>query len=446
MSKTILIVDDEADIRNLVKGILEDEGYLTLTAANSKQAYEVLDNEKPDMIVLDIWLQDSRHDGLQILETLQSGGHENIPVIMISGHGTIETAVTAIKQGAYDFIEKPFKSDRLLLMVQRGLEAASLQKENIALKERSRSHVDIIGSSYHAKNLRERIKTLAKGKSNILIEGPLGAGKTTIAELIHNASETSEEVFIVHMCTANYEAQGSLEDSIEAAQNGCIVFQDLEGLNSDKQKSLLRLLQESHFSGRVIATTRSPEALNDNLRSRIKIESLVVPSLQERKKDINTLLDVYVHQVALELGVAAPKISKEVVRLCEDYEWQGNLYELQAAIIWAIVHNKDGDTVWPESLPVRISGLNNIDSNVEALPLSSKEFDQTLLELSLREAREVFEREYLTSQVERFEGNISKTAQFIGMERSALHRKIKSLQGKNGQADASNERIASDQT
>ena len=446
MSKTILIVDDEADIRNLVKEILEDEGYKTLTAANSKQVYDILDNEKPDMAVLDIWLQDSRHDGLQILEAIKTGDHAHIPVIMISGHGSIETAVSAIKQGAYDFIEKPFKSDRLLLMVQRGLEASALQQENIALKQErggAASNVDIIGSSYHAKNLRERIKVLAKNKSRLLIEGPLGVGKTTIARLIHDASKDASEPFIVHICS-HINQDVDVGQILQSAQNGTVVFQDVDLLPDNVQKQLLAALQDNSYSARVIGTTRNAEDLNENVRSRISIEHLIVPSLQERKQDISDILEVYVRQVALELGVTAPDVSAEVVRLCQDYQWTGNLYELQAAMIWAIVHNDGEATIQPSSLPVRISKINlEAESNVEALSLPSQSMSHGLLDLPLRDAREVFEREYLTSQVERFEGNISQTAKFIGMERSALHRKIKSLQDKENNTDVPNEKAAS---
>jgi len=279
-----------------------------------------------------------------------------------------------------------------------------------------------------------------------LIEGPLGAGKTTIASLIHQASEYIHEPFIVHTCTAHYETQEHIKNSVEEASGGCIVFQDIDVLDEDEQKYLLTLIHASDFKGRVIATSRFPDQLNESLRSRIGLENLTVPSIKDRKQDIPELLDVYVRQIALELGVVCPKISKEVVALCENYEWQGNLYELQAAMIWALVHNNGAAVIQPESLPVRISGLKIENTNVEVLPSASQGLDNALLELSLREAREVFEREYLTSQVERFEGNISKTAQFIGMERSALHRKIKSLQEKSGQVDAVDQPIASVQT
>lgn len=443
MGKTILIVDDEADIRNLVKEILEDEGYKTLTAANSKEVYSILETEKPDVAILDIWLQDSRHDGLQILETIKSGDHNHIPVIMISGHGTIETAVSSIKQGAYDFIEKPFKSDRLLLMVQRGLEAAELKQENASLKARSSTNVDIIGSSYHAKNLKERIKVLATNNSRLLIEGPLGSGKTTIARLIHSASAASDQPIVVYACTADHAQQATMEQAFDQAQNGYLIFQDIDGLNIEHQKHLLSLLNDSKKTARVVATSRTPETLDENLLQRIKVEVLLVPSLEERKQDISDILDVYVRQIATELGIRAPKISKEVVRLCESYNWKGNLYELQAAMIWALVHNDGAKEIQSSSLPARISGLSVTHQSDNVLPLSSGGFDEALLDLPLREAREVFEHDYLTSQVERFDGNISKTAQFVGMERSALHRKIKSLQSKERDHDNAGQKQAS---
>ncbi len=443
MRKTILIIDDEADIRNLVKEILEDEGYATLTAANSKEAYAVLEEHKPDMAVLDIWLQDSRHDGLQILETIKAGDHKDMPVVMISGHGTVETAVNAIKNGAYDFIEKPFKSDRLLLMVKRGLETASLKQENTVLKKRSRSSVDIIGRSYHAKNLRERVKMLASNKSRVLIAGPLGAGKTTLASLIHSNSAISSAPFVVYECSASPELQMDMVEAFENAQGGTIAIQDIDMLNKEQQKVLLGLLQNDRYSARVIASTRNADAIEESLRQRVEVEVIDVPPLRERKQDISDILDVYIRQVSKELGLTTPEISKDVVKLCESYHWQGNLYELQAAMIWALVHHGDSDkAIQPSSLPVKISGLVAEDEKVEILPLSPPHINEKLLELPLRDAREMFERDYLTSQVERFDGNISKTAQFVGMERSALHRKIKSLQVK-GEDDASHSKAVS---
>lgn len=438
MRKTILIVDDEADIRNLVKEILEDEGYATLTAANSKQTYEILEQQKPDMAILDIWLQDSRHDGLGILETIKAGEHKDIPVIMISGHGTIETAVNAIKKGAYDFIEKPFKSDRLILMVRRALEAASLQKENAVLKEQTKSSggkVDIIGTSSHAKTLRERVKALSASNSRLLIEGPLGAGKTTISRLIHNASARGADSFYIYVCNADETVRGTIEEAIDKAEAGTIVFQDIDALPEADQNILLKVLQNNDLKPRIISTSRNVDSLNKNLYQRLCVEKLVVPSLAERKQDIKDILDVYVTQVALELGIAVPQVSSDVVKLCEKYTWTGNLYELQAVIMCALIHNDGAGKISADALPARISGRGVDAANVEVLNMPEQHLDDAFLDLPLRDARDVFEREYLTSQVERFEGNISKTAQFIGMERSALHRKIKSLQDKSAHDD-----------
>jgi len=399
MKKTILIVDDEADIRNLVKEILEDEGYATLTAANSKDAYAILESHTPDMAILDIWLQDSRHDGLQILQEIagKESPHANMPIIMISGHGTIETAVKAIQFGAYDFIEKPFKSDRLLLMVKRGLEASNLAQENAALKEQSNAGVDIIGSSYHAKNMRERVKFLAGSNSRLCIVGPLGSGKVTIARLIHQQSERCDGPFIIHTCVSD-RLENSIQESFKKAKFGTLVSKD-------------------------------PSGLNEALYQRVAVDLFEIPSLSERKQDMKNIVEVLIHQISDEIGLKVSKVSSQALQAMEKYNWSGNMYELQAALVAGIIHNNGEDTLQLQSLPRFVSGLEG-ESNVEHLHQQEHVLNQELLALSLREAREVFEREYLTSQVERFEGNISKTAQFIGMERSALHRKIKSLQEK----------------
>lgn len=431
MKKTILIVDDEADIRNLVKEILEDEGYATLTAANSKDAYAILESHTPDMAILDIWLQDSRHDGLQILQEIagKESPHANMPIIMISGHGTIETAVKAIQFGAYDFIEKPFKSDRLLLMVKRGLEASNLAQENAALKEQSNAGVDIIGSSYHAKNMRERVKFLAGSNSRLCIVGPLGSGKVTIARLIHQQSERCDGPFIIHTCVSD-RLENSIQESFKKAKFGTLVLQDICALDEAAQKEVLGYLQDKQYSDvRVISVSKDPSGLNEALYQRVAVDLFEIPSLSERKQDMKNIVEVLIHQISDEIGLKVSKVSSQALQAMEKYNWSGNMYELQAALVAGIIHNNGEDTLQLQSLPRFVSGLEG-ESNVEHLHQQEHVLNQELLALSLREAREVFEREYLTSQVERFEGNISKTAQFIGMERSALHRKIKSLQEK----------------
>lgn len=443
MKKTILIVDDEADIRNLVKEILEDEGYATLTAANSKEVYALLEDSKPDMAVLDIWLQDSRHDGLQILETIKASEHAEIPVIMISGHGTIETAVTAIKQGAYDFIEKPFKSDRLLLMVRRGLEAAGLAQENAVLRAQSHADVQIVGDSSYAKSLSETVQGLAASNSRALIKGPLGAGKTTIARLIHNQSVRAHEPFLIHACVDDEGQQDALSKSFVDAKDGTLVLQDACALDSHGQKALLSLLQSSSYSARIIATVRDVEKLDKDLYQRLSVEVLELLPLVKRQQDIEAFAEFFLKQACVELGLSVPKLSREVVQSFERYSWPGNLYEMQAVIVSALVHSDGSEVLSGISLPQNISGAVQSAANVEVLHTPNASIESMMLDLPLREARDVFEREYLTSQVDRFEGNISKTAQFIGMERSALHRKIKSLQDKEDKGEPSEPQAAS---
>lgn len=443
MKKTILIVDDETDIRNLVKEILEDEGYATLTAANSKEVYELLENSDPDMAVLDIWLQDSRHDGLQILETIKAGRHAAIPVVMISGHGTIETAVSAIKQGAYDFIEKPFKSDRLLLMVRRGLEAAGLVQENAFLRAQSQADVEIVGHSAYAKSLSEKVHVVSASNSRALIKGPLGAGKTTIARLIHNQSARANEPFLIHTCTSSEDPEELLAKSFSDAQNGTLVLQDVCGLDAQGQKELLSLLQSSTYPARVIATARDTEKLDKDLYQRLSVEALELLPLAERQQDIGAFAEFFLKKACAELGLTPPQIAHEVIQLLGKYEWPGNLYEMQAVIASALIHCNGADVLGASSLPHNISGMVESAENVAVLHASKPSIESMMLDLSLREARDVFEREYLTSQVERFEGNISKTAQFIGMERSALHRKIKSLQDKEDKGEVSEQQAAS---
>lgn len=435
MVKTILVVDDEVDIRNLVCEILADEGYKTLTAANSKEVYEVLNNHTPDMVVLDIWLRDSRHDGLQILESIKEQ-HADIPVIMISGHGTVETAVSAIKQGAYDFIEKPFKSDRLLLMVRRGIEAANLQQENQALRMQSRTkNVEIVGQSAQSKALREKVNALSSHSGRLLITGPLGAGKTTIARLVHGQSGRAHEPLLVHFCV-NGTDDVTLSETLAKARNGSVIFQDVCALSQDAQKELLSLLQKNVFPARIIATARDPDALDGGLFQRLSVESMVVPSLIDRKGDISAFIDVFLTQATRELGLKKPIIGDDFLKQVEQYQWPGNLYELRAVVFLALLNGRDKCSLGADDLPPRVSAVVR-EGAVDNVALLSQEsrpnhaVDGVSLELSLREAREVFEREYLTSQVERFDGNISKTAQFIGMERSALHRKIKSLQNQS---------------
>ncbi|MFK7840362.1 MAG: sigma-54-dependent transcriptional regulator [Bdellovibrionales bacterium] len=433
-AKTILIVDDEADIRTLIQHILEDEGYKTLTAANSKEAYDILKHETPDMAVLDIWLQDSRDDGIQILDTIKADHHSQIPVIMISGHGTIETAVNAIKKGAYDFIEKPFKSDRLLLMIKRGLEAASLQQENNQLKSLILDDIDfdIIGNSDNAKSLRGKIALLSRQNSRFLIHGSKGTGKTSIAHMIHKTSERQERPFNILTGSQPDLSKSDVNCLVNATCGGTLAIQAINLLPLNIQKHILHIIHDNNQDVRFIGILNSYNGLDDSLKERLNAETLTVEDLKQRKDDIPAIAEFLLNTISNNLGVSAPSISVEALSLLKDYELVGNYYELKAILTWAILYQINGEII-PSSLPSRTHIQSHDPHNVEMLFSSKDLLSDRFLDLSLRDARDVFEREYLTSQVDKFEGNISKTAEFVGMERSALHRKIKSLQEKQEQ-------------
>ena len=446
MQKTILIVDDEADIRNLVREILEDEGYATLTAANSKEVYKLLETHQPDLAILDIWLRESAHDGLQILETLKGSDHKAMPVIMISGHGTIETAVSAIKQGAYDFVEKPFKSDRLLLMVKRGLETSALVKENAMLKQLSQDRVVLLGNSVAAKQLRERIQAVSLLQSRVLIEGPFGGNMDDVACLIHTASDQAHEPFLTYFCAAQ-NVDNSLDKVLQSFSSGVLYLSGSCSLSDTDQRVLLAHLQELKPRVRIVSSVLDSEALLPDLYQRLAVEHIKAPELSALKKDILDYADYYLALFSARLGKATPKIDEKVKQALLDYHWPGNFEELKAAIIHALVSTREGEVISLEHLPNGVVNQclqefekGSLDTSFSGpLPVQANDLFEGL---PLREAREVFEREYLTSQIERFEGNISKTAEFIGMERSALHRKIKSLQKKADRPEAADQEIA----
>ena len=430
MPSDILVVDDEEDIREIVSGILDDEGHETRTAFDSDSALAAIEERVPRLVFLDIWLQGSRLDGLALLDNIKSR-YPDLPVIMISGHGNIDTAVSAIRRGAYDFIEKPFKSDRLVLMVRRGLEASTLELENAVLREQSLSDVSIIGDSPVVNQLRDKIQNLAGSNSRALIVGPLGAGKTTLATAIHGQSDRVHEPFLIHSCAHYDVSRDAMMQKFISAHNGTLVLKSVCSLTPEQQRDLLSLLQNSSYNARIIATATNIEALEKDLYERLNVESIEAPALSLRKQDIKALASYFLDQAALELGVKSPLLSKDVLTILETYVWPGNLSEMRAAMLYALINNDNSSELKATALPQGISGDVIHSENVEVLHQPNSGLSHDMLELPLREARELFEHEYLTSQVERFDGNISKTAQYIGMERSALHRKIKSLQDKN---------------
>lgn len=422
----ILIVDDEEDIRSLIQGILSDEGYAVRQAASAREAYKSLEGALPDLVILDIWLQGSEQDGLQILERIKAD-HPLLPVLMISGHGTIETAVHAIKLGAYDFIEKPFKSDRLLLMMNRALEAAALRKENVALRQRVNREQALIGASPSLQNLKSLIEKIAPTKSRVLVRGPAGTGKSLVARAIHARSPKADAPFI---------AIGGAEFQNFNWQNlpdVCTVFLDeVSDIPADGQGRLIRLLQEQDGARDIRVISSSSRNLEleikkgtfrEDLYYRLNVMTVDVPALSERKQDIPALIHHFAKELAESSGLSPRVFTEAAFMTLQSYAWPGNIRQLKNVIEWSMImasakpaEYEIGPGDLPPDLARQSEGQNGASMGSAEMML-----------LPLREAREFFEKEYLAEQMRRFDSNVSRTAQFIGMERSALHRKLKSL-------------------
>jgi two-component system nitrogen regulation response regulator NtrX len=452
MPTDILIVDDEDDIRELVSGILSDEGHGTRLARNSDEALAGIEARRPHLVLLDIWLQGSRLDGLQLLEILKKQ-HANVPVVMISGHGNIETAVTAIKLGAYDFIEKPFKADRLILVAERALETSRLRREVSDLRARSGAADRLVGASAVVTNLRRIIERVGPANSRVLIAGPAGSGKELAARLIHAHSVRAEGPFVfVNAPAITPEGMESelfgvdagpdrarRVGALEEAHGGTLYLDEVADMPSETQAKILRVLVDQNFKRvggsapvhvdvRIVSSTSRDlaQAITDglfreDLFHRLSVVPIRVPSLAERREDIPELVQFFVEQVATSMGIAPRRIAADASAVLQSHDWPGNIRQLRNNIerLMILVAGDPEAEITAAMLPAEIGAL------VPAIP--SGVGGEKLMSLPLREAREVFEREYLVAQINRFGGNISRTAEFIGMERSALHRKLKSL-------------------
>ena len=452
MATDILIIDDEADIRELVAGILSDEGHGTRTARNSDEALAAIQARRPQLVFLDIWLQGSKLDGLQIL-TLVKEQNPGLPVVMISGHGNIETAVAAIKLGAYDFIEKPFKADRLVLVADRALETSRLKREVSDLRTRSGASDRIVGKSTAINQLRQIVERVGPANSRIMISGAPGSGKELAARAIHACSQRAAGPFVVinaanimpdSMETELFGTEGGAGGprkvgALEEAHGGTLYIDEVADMPKETQGKILRVLVDQNFqrvggatrvhvdvriissTARDLASAIEDGSFREDLFHRLSVVPVRVPTLAERRDDIPELIGFFMDQVAANSGMNRRKIGDDALAVLQSHDWPGNIRQLRNNVerLMILSSGAPDSDVTADMLPAEIGSL------VPATPNGTG--GEKLMSLPLRDAREVFEREYLVAQINRFGGNISRTAEFIGMERSALHRKLKSL-------------------
>jgi len=448
----ILIVDDEEDIRELISGILIDENFETRTAHDAESALKEIATRKPSLILLDIWLQGSRMDGLEILVEVKKT-MPDLPVVIISGHGNIEVAVTAMQAGAYDFIEKPLKLNHLLMIVERALEAANLKREVSELKLKAGQSTEFVGVSQHACQLRHVIDKVAPTGSRVLISGPAGAGKETMARLLHARSHRAGGPFVA-INTASLSADQMEAElfgaektgdhprktgAIEQAHGGTLFLDEITEMPLDTQGKILRILIDQQFvrvngvepvkvDVRVISSSRKnllAEIENGKFREdlyhRLNVVPINIPPLSERRDDIPDLVRYFVEVLSQSVGLVPRVITDDAMATLQTFDWPGNVRQLRNVVeqILILCNAEPGEPINAENLPSEVRS--------SAPDLLRGKGEEQLMTLPLREAREIFERRYLLTQITRFNGNISKTALFIGMERSALHRKLKSL-------------------
>ncbi len=444
----ILIVDDERDIRELISDILKDEGYSTRMAANSDECMSQVASDPPALMILDIWLKDSDMDGIDILKTVKQDNPE-IPIVIISGHGNIEIAVAAIKQGAYDFIEKPFNIDQLMVVIRRAMETSDLRRENVELRRNDVTSSEMIGSSSTFKTLKSNLDKVTKSNGRVMLTGPAGVGKELAARYIHANSDRAHGPFIcVNSASIESDRMEEVLFGVESSENGVepglleqanggiVYFDEIADMPIGTQSKILRVLVDQQFqrSGgteKVIVDMRVISSTNRDLQEemklgrfreelfhRLNVVPIDVPSLEDRREDIPDLALYFIENLNKTQGLPLRELSEEAIALLQTMHWPGNVRQLKNIVERVLILGEASGAISATELP---AADEPPDDNSRVVLSGS------LATLPLREARELFEREYLLTQINRFGGNISRTATFVGMERSALHRKLKSL-------------------
>ena len=449
MALEILVVDDEQDIRDLVAGVLSDEGYQCRTAGDSTAALATIDERRPSLVLLDVWLHGSPMDGLEVLDAIKAR-EPALPVIIFSGHGNIDTAVSAVSRGAMDFIEKPFQAEHLLILVERATETERLRRENERLREGFEASEEFTGNSAAINQVRATLKRVANTGSRVLITGPAGAGKEVAARLLHSWSPRADKAFVTvnsaRITSDRFEQELFGEEAdgrliraglLETADGGTLYLDEIADMPMSTQARILRVLTDQSFvraggnrqigvDVRVVSSTArdlqaeiAERRFREDLYYRLNVVPVSIPPLADRREDIPALADQFFTRSAREQGLRPPELMPEVLAALQAYDWPGNVRQLKNVVERTIIlaPRDRVDRIEPDMLPPEITGA----------PGDEGQSMSTMMGVPLREARENFEREYLRAQIRRFSGNISRTASFIGMERSALHRKLKLL-------------------